>query len=248
MQVNDYIAVIRGESAALADSADLAGLDAAVPYCPGWQVRDVVQHTGGVQRWATAYVARGRVEPFDDEEEAAFFTDPEDEALVAWFRTGGAALADTLASADPDLAAFQFLPAASPRLFWARRQAHEVAIHRADADAAAGRASAYDPAFAADGIAELISCFHARSRSKLVADPPVSLSVRATDADCAWTIRIEPAGRVITPEALEADCALTGPASDLYLALWNRRSTDGIDLRGDASVFDLWRERSPITW
>jgi hypothetical protein len=39
-----------------------------------------------------------------------------------------------------------------------------------------------------------------------------------------------------------------GSASDLYLALWNRRSTDDLDVEGDRSVLDLWRERATVRW
>ena len=43
-----------------------------------------------------------------------------------------------LRSAPADLDCFTFLPAESARHFWARRQAHETAIHRVDAENAAG--------------------------------------------------------------------------------------------------------------
>lgn len=246
MDVTEYIAVIRREGELLADAAEAAGLDAAVPTCPDWQVRDMVAHTGGVHRWATAYVARGRAEPFDDAEEAEFFVAPEDSELLAWFRSGHEALVDTLSAADPDVEAFQFLPAPSPLAFWARRQAHETAIHRADADSAAGRRTAFEPEFAADGVDELIGCFFARKRGRLVADPPVSFGVRSTDAETAWTIRIEPDSRVVEPGLHDPDCVLSGPANDLYLTLWNRRGMEGLELRGDAAVFDLWRAKARV--
>ena len=57
----------------------------------------------------------------------------------------------------------------SPLAFWARRQAHETAVHRYDAQSAApggppAPAGAFDPAFAADGVDELIMGFAARRR------------------------------------------------------------------------------------
>ena len=61
--------------------------------------------------------------------------DPE---LLAWFRAGHASLAETLTEADPALVCATFMAAPSPLAFWARRQAHETAIHRADAEIAAG--------------------------------------------------------------------------------------------------------------
>jgi len=44
-----------------------------------------------------------------------------------------------LASAPPDLDCLTFLAAPSPLAMWARRQAHETAIHRVDAESPAAR-------------------------------------------------------------------------------------------------------------
>src|SRR6204780_1534249 len=55
-----------------------------------------------------------------------------------------------------------FLDAPSPLAFWARRQAHEPAIHRADAESAAGDVTPFPAVFAADGIDELLVCFASR--------------------------------------------------------------------------------------
>src|SRR5258706_12045265 len=116
----------------MADAAERNGLDAAVPTCPDWTVRDLVRHTGGVHRWAAAHVAGARVEPIATMEEVVGDW-PADEELVTWFRDGHTALVETLLAADPTLDCYTFLPAPSPVAFWARRQAHETAIHRADA-------------------------------------------------------------------------------------------------------------------
>ena len=37
-----YIACLRDQGELLADAAGLAGLDAPVPSCPGWLVRDLL--------------------------------------------------------------------------------------------------------------------------------------------------------------------------------------------------------------
>jgi uncharacterized protein (TIGR03083 family) len=252
VDITTHIAALRRYGAELADAAQLVGLDASVPTCPDWQVRDLVVHTGGVHRWATSFVTTGRESPYPEEQEEAFFSAPDDAELLGWFRSGHAALADALEAAPEDLACFAFLKAPSPRRFWARRQAHETAIHRADAQFAAGLKVGFDPLFAADGIDELFDGFLSRrSRSKSIAtDAPLRIAVRATDADCAWTITFRPDSpdRLTVPAAEEADLLLSGPAVDLYLLLWNRGTTEHIEIAGDERLLERWREGVKITW
>jgi hypothetical protein len=65
---------------------------------------------------------------------------PGDDELPGWFREGHASLVRVLEAADPDMTCWTFLDAPSSVAFWARRQAHETAIHRVDAEQAAAGA------------------------------------------------------------------------------------------------------------
>ena len=97
-------------------------------------MRDLVRHIGGVHRWATGYVGDRRTEMWDVDHEDIAGTWPADLDLIDWFREGHTRLVHTLASAPPDLDCFTFLAAPSPLAMWARRQAHETAMHRFDAE------------------------------------------------------------------------------------------------------------------
>lgn len=231
----------------LVASAAAAGLDAPVPTCPEWTVRDLVTHQSQVHRWATSYVITGRMTPpaGDDKLEEP----PGDDELLDWFRLGHAALITSLQDAPADLDCWSFLPAPSPREFWARRQAHETTIHRVDADRAAGRTTRIDPALAADGIDELLQGFFARTRGSLVSDPARKLAIRTADTGDAWTITIGPDKRA-TAATLEpdADCVVAGDAADLYLLLWNRDGRDNLTVDGDETLLDLWRDKATIRW
>src|SRR5205823_3910842 len=130
-----------------------------VPTCPGWTVRDLLAHQGGVHRWATSHVVEARTEP--PSRDFALAEPPDDDAVLDWFRDGYARLVTTLADASDRLECWTFLPSPSPRAFWARRQAHETAIHRVDAESASGEPVTFDPAFAVDGIDELLLGFYA---------------------------------------------------------------------------------------
>jgi len=50
METTEHLNRLREEGPRLAAAAGRAGLDAPVPTCPGWLVRDLLSHAGGVHR------------------------------------------------------------------------------------------------------------------------------------------------------------------------------------------------------
>jgi len=248
MQVREHIDAIEQHAERLGIVAASVGLDAAVPTCPDWAVRDLVGHLGGVHRWAASFVESARTEPpgrADGLEQP-----PGDEELLEWFREGHAHLVKVLEAADDTVDCWTFLPAPFPLAFWARRQAHETTIHHADVAAAAGQHLSVDTALAVDGIDELLLGFFGRQRGRLLADPGVTLGVRVTDAGAsdAWTVRIGPQGREVDRGSGNGDLVVSGNAADVYLVLWNRAGTDSVELTGDDRVLDIWREKARINW
>ncbi len=195
MEVTSHIDALRRQGELLAAATDTADPGAAVPTCPDWTVRDLVRHMGGIHRWATGFVADRRTEPWRVGLDEVVGTWPDDPDLADWLRTGCTVLADALAAAPDDLECWTFLPAPSARAMWARRQAHETAIHRVDAELAVGAAPApFGPAFAADGVDELLVGFVPRRSKSLRAERPVSLSVHCTDVPAAWLLAMRPDG------------------------------------------------------
>ncbi|OQR62042.1 hypothetical protein B6E66_20795 [Streptomyces maremycinicus] len=247
MKTAEFIRVLDREGRSLASAAAAAGPDAKVPTCPGWQVRDLLRHTGTVHRWATGFVVENNpsFRPFGEPPEL------DGDPLLDWFRAGHLRLVDTLSGAPADLECWHFLPAPSALAFWARRQAHETAVHRVDAESARGRtpeetAREFAADFAADGIDELLRGFHARAKSRVRTEEPRVLRVRATDmADAVWTVRLSPEPPVTVRNAEgDADCEVSGPAALLYLSLWNRLPLPTVS--GDAALATLWRETSAV--
>jgi uncharacterized protein (TIGR03083 family) len=245
VDIAEHVNAIEQHGAALADAAERAGLAAPVPNCPDWTVRDLLAHQGQVHRWAGTYVLTGRSEPGIELEDA-----PGDAQLLTWFRQGHARLVDALKNAPADLAAWSFLPAPSPLAFWARRQAHETTIHRADAESANGAVLDVDSALAVDGIDELLFGFYSRKRGRLVADPALTLGIKLTDAQPGdtWSIVVGPEAREVSRGSARGDCVISGSASDVYQFLWNRRDRNVVQIDGDPVVLDLWREKAPITF
>jgi uncharacterized protein (TIGR03083 family) len=249
VDLKSYLAVLASEANALAAAADEAGLDATVPTCPGWTVNDLVLHTGEVHRWATA-VLTSKATKLGDVPGDSLGALPALAGTTDWLRRGAARLCESLLSADPTVAYAAFLAdPISPRLlFWARRQTMETSVHRVDAESALGRCTALAPDVALDGIDEFLTGFLPRARTPLHADRPYSLLIAPDFTDQRWTVAISDDLPVTVRRACEADCIVSGPASDIYLALWNRESLDAVKIEGDASVIDLLRTNVQIRW
>lgn len=246
-----YLEAIADAAAALAAHAAEAGLGAEVPTCPRWTVADLVAHQGIVHRWAAGNL---RLDDTEVPSKTQILTDIAPEELLAWFDKGTHELLAVLAGAPPDVPAMVFLnDAPAPRLFWARRQAHETTIHALDAVAASrGRTPragevvvAVD--LAVDGIDELMTGFFTRGRSKLAGDEPLTVAVAPTDAERAWTLRVAD-DRLTTDRRLgeDADVTFSGTALQLYAGLWNRG--DEINASGRDEQLQRWREMQRIRW
>jgi len=233
VEIATHIDALRTEGERMAAAVAAASPDDPVPSCPEWTVRDLVHHMGAVHRWATGYVAEARREQWDVDLVDVVDAWPDDRELVPWFRAGYTGLADALDSAPDDLDCWTFLPAPSPRAMWARRQAHETAIHRVDAELATrddASLSPFDPEFAADGVDELLSCFLPRPRTRLRSDPPTTPGREAAVSDG------DPA------------CQIRAAAADLYLVLWSRRSPGVLEHSGRDTVLQLFLEKVDIRW
>jgi uncharacterized protein (TIGR03083 family) len=265
VEITEHIDALRRDGGLLADAAERAGLDAAVPPCAPWLVKDLLRHTGFIHRWAARHIAEcpDRVihGPSEPEILRGGAAEPE---LLAWFRAGHAALVETLSTADPALDCATFMAAPSPLAFWARRQAHETAIHRADAQSAGGTVPSYPPEFAADGIDELIMGFGRRRKYLPAADIDGGrLGVAATDTGDDWYIDARegrmhprrgddknPADDQVAEDAVGAVCTASGPASGLYLFLWNRigAAQAGITVTGNPDLLATWQSSVRVRW
>jgi uncharacterized protein (TIGR03083 family) len=264
VEIAAHIDALDRDGALLADAAEAAGLHAGVPGCPGWQVRDLVRHQAYVHRWAARHVRERSPDLIDEAAESDILGGgPADADLVAAYREGHATLVATLRDADPDVECATFMAAPSPLAFWARRQAHETAVHRYDAQSAAqggppAPAHAFAPAFAADGVDELIMGFAARRRYRRRDEGDSdgngggepSLTVRATDVEGRWHARLARGGTEVSRDGPAADCTLEGPAAGLYAFLWNRADATraGLTITGRPDILAVWNTSVRVRW
>jgi uncharacterized protein (TIGR03083 family) len=258
--VERFCAEIGASTATIARLAGQCGLACPVPTCPDWTLRELAVHVGRVHRWAAEIVRTRSAEyiPFRSVPDGKFPAQPGEQEL--WLRAGAARLTETVQAAGGDLVwAFG---RQRPASFWARRMAHETAVHRADAELAAGRVPELAPDLAADAIDEWLGFMSGLfSPAEDGADPRIdalppgrSLHVHATDAAVAgagageWTIRSEQSGITVGRGHGKADVAVRGPAARLLLVLVRRLppADPAVEVIGDAAVLDRWLARTPF--
>lgn len=249
LSVADYTAAIRSAGDRTLAATEATDLSSPVPTCPGWTLGDLLKHLTYVHTWAKDYVAGGITEMVPTLSEPEHLAAAADDGIVDRYRAAVDALIDALQSADPDRQIWSFMPAPSPLVFWARRQAYEATIHSVDAQLAARRQPpTVDDDLALDGTDELLNGFAQLRRRRIVADPPISLAIRGRDAQPSWSIHMTPEGADIRTPASDADCTVSGDPSRLYLLLWNRAGRDGLEIVGDARALEVFRDRLRITW
>jgi uncharacterized protein (TIGR03083 family) len=222
---------------------DIRIVDVDVPTCPGWTLADLVHHVGTVHRWQEAQLRADDTERLARSER---LERPDDESLQEWLQHGLASLLQAFAETDPErLTPTWFGP--RPASFWARRAAHETAIHRWDAQAAVMSPSPIDAAQAVDAIDELLENVVPRR----VADagwepPPASIHLHATDIDGEWTIHVDGQSVTVTRSHDKGDVAARGSANDLILLLAGRIPPSRLELFGDHAVLDRWHRSVAI--
>lgn len=228
----DFVAALGYESDALFAAVADAGLGAAVPMCGSWTMADLVFHLAEVYSLFGQVVAGG-LQEIDGIERLGR---PADDALVAVCRERLATLTAALRDATDDRPVWTFTADRTVG-FVRRRMAIETAVHRWDAQHAAGTPRPIDGTSASAGIDEFVHHFvHRRLRDAAPVDG--SVHVHCGDVPGEWTLRPDPAtGAWVTArEHAKGDCALRGAASDLLLVLWRRVPLSAVDVVGDPGV------------
>lgn len=204
----DFVAILReklnGFGELITPDVNLA---APVPSCGDWTFYDLVDHVGQGNMWVVTGVAEGR----GDYQGPPAPRDPIE--LRAWYDASAKAIVGAL-SVAPETPAWTFT-SLLPRTvgFWQRRRAHETLMHLWDGQNALGTAESFEPALAVDGISEVFELFAPRMIQRgLAKEPEVAVSVHSTDTGDSWTYGPG------TPVA-----EISGTASDLLLALWQRK-------------------------
>ncbi|MET8682356.1 maleylpyruvate isomerase family mycothiol-dependent enzyme [Streptomyces sp. NPDC004647] len=236
-----------------------ADLSVTVPTCPDWTLAELLRHLGRAHRYAET-VVRTRATapiPFDQVPDAAGPDEDDPAALGTWLAAGAARLVDVLREAGPDTKVWTWC-SRQDTAFWARRQAHETVVHRADAALAAGREFTVDPAIAADTVdefLELLSSPPVATRLPALAElrgPYRSIHLHATDTaeelGAEWLIELGEDGFTWRRSHAKATVAVRGPMADVLQVLYRRlpANSERVEVLGDAKLLDFWLERAKM--
>lgn len=220
---DDAVDAIAHESGRLSAVVASSDLDARVPTTPEWSLRDLAHHVGTVQWYWSVNV---RAQNPAERSGGGLTTLPPDTDLVAWLGWCTYSL----------LSAFRELGPTSPSWAWwdeplsrtagavARHQAQEAAVHRWDAEGAAGTPVPLPAALANDGVPEFI---------EIMVGPDVAalrgvVTLNAVDTGGRWRVGSEAAADQPTRTA-----ELNATASDLVLMLYRRLPVPDADVNGD---------------
>ncbi|MBB5154606.1 maleylpyruvate isomerase family mycothiol-dependent enzyme [Saccharopolyspora phatthalungensis] len=231
------------QAAAFRTAVIQAGPNAEVSTCPGWDVRKLVQHLARVYAAVNRALA---LEPGSERPQPPRPPADFDDALT-WWDDQLAKVLEALSTSDPERPVWSFVPGGTARS-WARRMAHETAIHRLDAEhALAGLGPdhvhelIFDPALAADGIDEMLTVLLPAASGWAERQSAGKVLYHTPDAGRAWLVEYRPglpplAGSP-SDAALEVDATVAGTADAVYRRVWGRPSTALIT--GDAALVAL---------
>ena len=241
MNYEGFVDAVRREGNAYLGAARTAGIDAPVPSCPEWKIADLVAHLGRIHHFVGALA----LDPAINVGELWEGSLPGDGIdLIAWAEDGAIKVADGLAKAGPGVAMWSWAGQSADSGywtsdFWARRQAHETAMHRWDAQGAAGSPAPIDRVLAVDGIDEYLELSALRGGS--VRGSGETIHLHCTDGDGEWMLRRTTDGLEFTHEHGKGDVAARGTANDLLLMLSGRLEPNALEVFGDAALLERWQ-------
>jgi uncharacterized protein (TIGR03083 family) len=230
----ELVAFVRSEGEAIV-SASRQGVDAPVPTCGDWTVADLCRHVGRVYAYV-AHIVEHRLTSASDVR-----PDPEDGAdPVEWVAETLDDLVAALGGCDADTPMWNWSPEPHVAAFWARRMAHESAVHRFDAQRAHGVAQPVDADLAADGLDELVDVLLPRVAARDSLSPPAATFVFESVEDGAWRVRTDEGGVSRADVDAVPDVTARGTTSALLLAAYNRVPWTSLEVVGDTGALDAW--------
>ena len=263
------LSLVDERSTALREAVAAASdLDARVPGCPDWSLRDLVSHLGQVQRFWSVVVRAGEA---DGPPSSELIPDPEPRGdLLDWFAESTRMLLAALAEAGPDAPCWTWWPGSgAPQTSGAvaRHQVEEAAVHAYDAQETIGKPEPVPAAVAVDGVAEFLQVTYGSEGAW--PHRPARVVFASTEGP-SWTLDLTPAGARLDPEGARLDpegvrldsagggvdaagagagpaggggpvATVHGSASDILLVLFGREPLETLRIDGDRTLVEHLR-------
>ncbi|GAA2692744.1 MULTISPECIES: maleylpyruvate isomerase N-terminal domain-containing protein [Actinosynnema] len=240
MEHADFTRSLREQYDALRALIAATDLTSPVPTCPGWTVEALARHVARTHAWSI----RAALTPPDTTSPPRPEEGPEDwSELLDWWDERFTELLRVLTTEDPSRPSWTFIGPGAVS-FWARRQTHETAVHRLDAEHASHAALGTDvpvllfpPDLAADGVDEYLTTMLTRQHLTKPNELSGRAVLHAADASRSWLLRLTPgeAPEVgpLEGSAVDEDVTAAGTADSLYRLVWARPSHAVVTGRGD---------------
>lgn len=249
----DYGAALIGQNQMLGELVRDADWSVPVPTCPGWTLLQLLRHVGRGDRWA-AQIITDQADTSLDPRLVRDGKPPADTpGVLRWLSQGPRILIAAVEDVGPGTEVSTFT-GPKPAVWWTRRRLHEATVHRADAAIALGTTYGLSAELAADGISEWLDRLADQQALGKTPSLPAgaSLTLRATDqnlTESIWTVLGSPTGvRWHGQPAVNADLTITGPATDLLLALLRRlpAKDTSVSMSGDTALWNSWLALTPL--
>ena len=237
-----YLEEIEADVAGLAAVLRSAPADLRVPTCPAWSLAELGAHAGDFAAFYSHAVcdSTGAIRPpWPNTWRHASASPLDGQSPATYFEDRAHFLLELLRVTAPDAEVRTWAPNDQRAHFVARRSAHELSIHRFDAQLAAGDPRPVSAGLAADGIEEMFVMLEhfgvghgGGSGERLLA--------RSTDEPRSWLIVIGVDHVEVTRVPAPADLEVSGSTSDLELLLYGRPPNGVVPRLGDPAVLETW--------
>ncbi|WP_420033857.1 maleylpyruvate isomerase family mycothiol-dependent enzyme [Streptomyces sp. cg28] len=240
-----------------------------VPRCPDWSVADLVFHLGVTHRQVARIAGARSSEPPEGLGDPALLRLPEQRwgwpevgrgplvgrmprGLLDWFRDGADQLEKVFAARDPGEPVWSWAPRGLGGRtvgFWMRSQAIEAAVHRWDAESAAGVPEPVETWLAADAVSHVFEVL-APARQAWGQTPPgrgERLRITQTDGFRSWIVQVDADDVLLNQGTGCCLVELAGSVSDLMMHLWQRIPREEMGVRGEEALLDRYLP-SPAPW
>jgi uncharacterized protein (TIGR03083 family) len=243
MDHNSLVDASRAECAALIFALESQEADDIVPTCAGWEVRDLAVHVGNFCGFWTDVLRDGTGQP-----KTPFPDPPVGPELIPWLQEACAVLIGELAITAPQTPVWTWFDADQTAGFVIRRSAHELAVHRYDAQSVSRIFTPIPTELAVDGIDEVLDVL-VTTREHPGSGSGRTMTLRSAETGAEWLITLAEEHVEVERRFQDAapnegsDLIVSGTTSDLELTLYHRPTLSPVDVHGDYTVLEEWHRQ-----